>query len=673
MIVAALAPLLTLGLLVIALRPRVENWRMAALAAAVLEGAVMVVFTEALSLLGALNASGMLAVWVALSGFLAWRVWRDRGSVAWGHPLTVWPGGVDGFLLLSVGALIGLLGVLAVITPPNTYDSMTYHMSRVVHWIQNGSLAHYPTSIGRQLFLPPGAEFAILHLQLLTRGDRLANLVQWSSLVGSLTGVSLAAKQLGGDRRAQILAAVVAATLPMGIMQASSTQNDYVVSFWLVCLVVFVLHLNRQPPGSGLTGGALVVGAALGLALLTKPTAYVFAFPFMIWMALARTRRDGVRAWGALILVILVALALNAGHYRRNIATFGAPLGPRVEATRYLNATFDVPSLVSVAVRNVVLHLGTRWSEVNRLTARMVDGVHRFLGLDVNDSATTADALRLRVSRPPYHEDVAANGWHVALAMVALAALVVVSDLRRQPPLVTYAGLLVTAFVLFCLILRWQPWHSRLQLPLFVLGAPVVGIVLARRPLLGRLVACGLLGTAVPWVLFSETKPVLGNASVFRRDREAQYFAMRPDLRQPYLDTVARLREGQCAAVGFLMDENGFEYPLWVHLGKASGTGWPRLEHIGILDQGGTALGAIGDARFRPCAVIATHPKVTEAIRLGEVSYRRVVPSLPLFLPDGRGIGAADAVVSSSREHTRTTDRGRISLLAAGTMTPASR
>jgi drug/metabolite transporter (DMT)-like permease len=83
MIVAALAPLLTLGLLVIALRPRVENWRMAALAAAVLEGAVMVVFTEALSLVGALNASAMLALWVALGGFLAWSVWRERGLPMW--------------------------------------------------------------------------------------------------------------------------------------------------------------------------------------------------------------------------------------------------------------------------------------------------------------------------------------------------------------------------------------------------------------------------------------------------------------------------------------------------------------------------------------------------------------------------------------------------------------
>jgi 4-amino-4-deoxy-L-arabinose transferase-like glycosyltransferase len=96
--------------------------------------------------------------------------------------------------------------------------------------------------------------------------------------------VSLAAKQLGGDRRAQILTVVVAATIAMGIMQTSSTQNDYVVAFWLVCLVVFVLRLNRQRPGTGLTGEALVVGGALGLglALLTKPTAYVFAVPFMV-------------------------------------------------------------------------------------------------------------------------------------------------------------------------------------------------------------------------------------------------------------------------------------------------------------------------------------------------------------------------------------------------------
>ena len=67
---------------------------------------------------------------------------------------------------------------------------MTYHMSRV--------LAEYKTAV-RELsdFLragvvsPPGAEFAIMHFQILSAGDSVANLVQWLSMVGSAIRVSL--------------------------------------------------------------------------------------------------------------------------------------------------------------------------------------------------------------------------------------------------------------------------------------------------------------------------------------------------------------------------------------------------------------------------------------------------------------------------------------------------
>ena len=69
-------------------------------------------------------------------------------------------------------------------------------MSRVVHWQQNHSIARYPTHILRQLVLPPGAEVAILHLQILSDSDRFANLVQWFSVAAGLCGVSLIAKEL---------------------------------------------------------------------------------------------------------------------------------------------------------------------------------------------------------------------------------------------------------------------------------------------------------------------------------------------------------------------------------------------------------------------------------------------------------------------------------------------
>lgn len=46
------------------------------------------------------------------------------------------------------------------------------------------------------------------------------------AVAGSLIGVSLSASELGADRRGQILAVLVCATLPMLVLQGSSTQND---------------------------------------------------------------------------------------------------------------------------------------------------------------------------------------------------------------------------------------------------------------------------------------------------------------------------------------------------------------------------------------------------------------------------------------------------------------
>lgn len=107
-------------------------------------------------------------------------------------------------LLCSVGFIVATVGLIAIIAPPNNWDSMDYHMSRVAHWIQNHSIAHYPTNYTPQLYQNPWSEFVILHFQILSGGDYFANLVQWFSMIGCVIGVSLIAKQLGTDLRGQV-------------------------------------------------------------------------------------------------------------------------------------------------------------------------------------------------------------------------------------------------------------------------------------------------------------------------------------------------------------------------------------------------------------------------------------------------------------------------------------
>ena len=100
---------------------------------------------------------------------------------------------------------------------------------------------------------------------------------------------------------AQIFAAAVCATIPMGIMESSSTQNDYVVAFWMVCLAYYVVSIagsdsvvsraslstpvteQRQHADGALASVGrrslhpLKVGASVGLAFLTKGTAYIYS------------------------------------------------------------------------------------------------------------------------------------------------------------------------------------------------------------------------------------------------------------------------------------------------------------------------------------------------------------------------------------------------------------
>ena len=143
-------------------------------------------------------------------------------------------------VLLAVVFIIGVLAIIAYVSPPNDWDSMTYHMGRVMHWLQNGSVVHYPTHIMRQLGYPPWGEFAIMHLQALAGSDRFAPLVQWVGMLGCLIGVSLIVQEFGYDTKRQLFAAVIVATIPAGILQSTSTKNNYMVSFWLVCFVFYL-------------------------------------------------------------------------------------------------------------------------------------------------------------------------------------------------------------------------------------------------------------------------------------------------------------------------------------------------------------------------------------------------------------------------------------------------
>jgi hypothetical protein len=635
--VLVLLPLAALALLVVAARRSADGWRGAALAGAVAWGALLTAITELLSAVGRITPGWLGVAWTVVTGAVAaWITvrgqWPARGTLRFTAPAPA-----DRWLAGAVAAVALTTLVTASATVPNTFDSMTYHLSRVAQWLQWRDVNPYPTHVLRQLHQAPWAEYAILHLQALAGTDRAASLVQWLAFAGCIAGASRLARQLGGGATAQVLAATYAATLPMALLQATSTQNDLTVAFWLTCLASFVVDAarlargTRAPPTRRV---ALLIGAATGLAVLTKPTAYFFAFPFLAWLGVALVAAAPRRAWASLALMAALGAALAGGHWSRNVAVYGKPLGPGAEGDRgeltYAMERRDPAALASNVVRNAALHLGSPSGSVNGALTRAVRRAHRWLGLRSADPRTTWMAHPFGVPALSRHEDEAGNPLHFLLALAAAVGLAV---RRRALPREgwAYAGGVLAGAALFVVVLKWQPWASRLQLPLFVLAAPLVGVAIVNTatPRVARLVAALLLAAGLPWIFFGVPNSLLGPRSVLTTPAPAQYFANWRELQSPYEEAVRLLRESRCGDVGFVGGWNAYDYPLWALLRR--GDPDARLRHVLVRNA---SAAWERDAR-PPCAVVRLYPPDARPLVVSGRTFRRAwaVEQIEVLLP----------------------------------------
>ena len=131
--------------------------------------------TEILSVFNALTMGTLWLCWGALDVILLVASIKGRMFKRLDHTGIA----VSRYAVFCIAVAGGGILLLAFRTIPYNWDSMTYHLGRVVHWAQNRSVAHYGTHIMRQVFSPALAEFVNLHVYIMSNGnDCLLNLLQ---------------------------------------------------------------------------------------------------------------------------------------------------------------------------------------------------------------------------------------------------------------------------------------------------------------------------------------------------------------------------------------------------------------------------------------------------------------------------------------------------------------
>jgi len=627
---------------------RSRSWQGAFLVAFTLWGAYLVLLTEGLSLFKGLSR-GPIAVGWLLGLVILYFIGVRTGYLRRGYQAAV--SGLRALkryeigLLVIIGGLSLLLFAVAVVTPTNNVDSMNYHMPRVMQWAQNHTLVHFPTPHEYQNLRPYWAEAVILHFRVLWGNDQPAGLVQWMVMLFSLIASSGIADLIGGSRRAQWLTAVLTFSIPMGLLQSTTTQNDYVSAFWVVCLAYFVI-LSRQRRLLKLE----LLGLGLSLGMLTKGTFFPFAGPLMLWYFLGKLID---RNWKPIliegIVLVILVLATNGPFWGRNIQSTGGLYGAWNPLRILLNLFPGQSRMPDTDLALETLESGSvdqGWEEV-LIDQSIVETsglafhslahplgkapnphlVHlvRTVAMNFVSPFSAFNHVYFKFLRiwPDFfseqwvdklgeaawnHEDTAGSPVHLTLILLVMILAVYKGVRGRFRFGFIYPLTLASSFLLVSLVsARGDIFGIRYQLGFLILGTPLIGVLFPDRERLWPVPVIFLLLYSIPYILFSNMRPVIGHKpwptrvdSVFAAGKDDLLFAINPGDEQSMTQISEEIQASGCESVGLSYSRTNLEYQIWYLLdAPQSGISIRHLVSIPEFDSKQYVS-------FKPCAVICT-------------------------------------------------------------------
>jgi hypothetical protein len=410
---------------------------------------------------------------------------------------------IAGALSLALGALT----VIAAWAEPAVFDTLTYHLPRIGHWLQEGRIDIIDTTDTRLNFVAVLPDIVMAWLTGGTReGFRLVVLAQAAGGVMSVAATIGLARATGLTRSAALLAGALLLGMANVVAQFTAAQTDLFTTG--VFAAAFYLWLCALRRGEVSTLGALGAGLALG----AKGTLFYLAPGALLWVGwLALQHRLTWRQWRQTLLTGAAGVALFAGPgFLRNWQTYGDPLGPEEWVRKHHQGYASAAALTGKLSMNLTASLAQLLEPHSQPrafhdTARAVG--EGFAGrLPERDSHTLdnlsrRDTLASVLKRRVPDADVASFGAVLVVLYIVGTVLAVVAWRRRRAgqrisvsstPEAAFVAARTTAAADAGLVLVWsagvaifvvffhgmQQWHPY-GFRYFVLAAPWIAIVAA--------------------------------------------------------------------------------------------------------------------------------------------------------------------------------------------------
>lgn len=465
------------------------------------------------------------------------------------------------FYFISIIIIILSLFCIAL-TINNNWDSYTYHLPRVEYWIQNQNVDFYPTNNVRQLCLAPFAEYFILNLKLLSNSNLFNNFVQFFSLINCLLLVSLITKFFDLSKKMQLSSIIISLTIPMALLQSTTTQTDLVVSFFIISSIYFGISFIKNK--KLFSWSLLFMSLSLSIGILTKATFYVFALPFCIFFAIYCLKSFKLKSFFILIVLISSFIFVNGSFLLRNYNQFGSPLGPQKTSLFYLpslNEEFGIKEMLSNNIKNIGLHLALPSTAWNSGIDRIVTKFHKYINFPLNSNITSYFGIEYKTNFLLHHDTVG-NFLHIFLFIFSfLIILTKFKSVSREIKI--YLFLTILSILSFAFVLKWQPWQTRLDLPIFFLLIPplVYSLNLIKYRTTINNIICVLLISISIWILFigDPYKPIFGEKSIFIKNNSTYIFGYN-DAQKIELE----LDKNNISDIGLILGGDSWEWQHWL-------------------------------------------------------------------------------------------------------------
>lgn len=135
--------------------------------------------------------------------------------------------------------------VLTLALPPFIWDSLTYHLTNIAHWIQVGRIELFVTPITR-IYTPANFEVFTLWFSVFLHHDVLIELAGIPVYILAALAVYALGRELQFTRTSAWIGALSAASIPAWILASTGTKNDIHMTAYYLSAIALTIHVSRS-------------------------------------------------------------------------------------------------------------------------------------------------------------------------------------------------------------------------------------------------------------------------------------------------------------------------------------------------------------------------------------------------------------------------------------------